>query len=172
MNLSENNEYVEVYSLDEFGNRVNTGKLAKRGKPVGENLYVIGVNNWIVNSNHEVLVQKRSKYKKNNPSKWSSTNGLREPKEASVETIIRETREELGIEIKKEDITFIDSRVADDSLIVDIFVTHTDVDISKIKLQEEEVEEIRFVSEEELLKLDISTTCQYIKEISNKIFNN
>lgn len=168
--LKENEEYVEVYTLNEDGTRNNTGNLIKRGKPAGKGFYVIGVNNWIINSQGKVLVQKRSRYKKNNPSKWSSTNGLREPNEESINTIIRETKEELGIEIKPENISFVTSRVAGESLIVDIFVTKTDIDINEIKIQEEEVEEIKFVTLEELLKLDISTTCQYVKEIAELIF--
>lgn len=171
MELKENNEYVETFSLNELGGRINTGKLVKRGTSAGEGLYVIGVNNWIINSDGKILVQKRSKFKKNNPSKWSSTNGLREPKEESIDTAIRETKEELGIDIKKENMKFITSRVAGENLIVDIFVTHTDIDITKIKIQEEEVEEIRFVSKSKLLDLDISTTCEYIKEIADKIFD-
>lgn len=54
--LRENNEYVEVYILNENGSRINTGNLAKRGNPVGDGFYVIGVNNWIINSDGKVLV--------------------------------------------------------------------------------------------------------------------
>lgn len=43
--LKENNEYVEVFLLDQNDERQNTGKIAKRGKLVGEGFYVIGVNN-------------------------------------------------------------------------------------------------------------------------------
>jgi len=168
--LKENNEYVEVYTLNENGSRVKTGNLAKRGNPVGDGFYVIGVNNWIINSDGKVLVQKRSRYKKNNPGKWSSTNGLREPNEESINTIIRETKEELGIEINSENISFVDSRVAGESLIVDIFVSRADIDINQITIQAEEVEEVRFVSLDELLELDVSTTCQYIKELATLIF--
>jgi len=71
----------------------------------------------------------------------------------------------------RENMKFITSRIAGENLIVDIFVTHTDIDITKIKIQEEEVEEIRFVSKSELLDLDISTTCEYVKEIADKIFD-
>ncbi len=39
-----------------------------------------------------------------------------------------------------------------------------DVKIEDIKIQEEEVEEIRFVSPEDLVLMDLSTTCEYIKD--------
>ncbi len=166
--LQENNEYVEVYKLDENGNRIKTKDTAKRGKTVGNGLYVIGVNNWIVNSKGNFLVQKRSMLKRNNPGKWSSTNGLRSIGEESIETCIRETKEELGIDISKCNINFVGSKIAGESLIVDIFLTKLDIDIEDITIQKEEVDEIRWVSSEELLKLDISTTCQYIKQNINE----
>lgn len=162
--LKENNEYVEVFLLDQNDERQNTGKIAKRGKLVGEGFYVIGVNNQIINSKGEILVQKRSRLKSNNPLKWSSTNGLREIGENSVDAVIRESSEELGIEIDKDKVKFVDSRIAGDSLIVDIFFTLMDVKIEDIKIQEEEVEEIRFVSLEDLVLMDLSTTCEYIKD--------
>jgi len=61
-------------------------------------------------------------------------------------------------------VKFVDSRIAGDSLIVDIFFTLMDVKIEDIKIQEEEVEEIRFVSPEDLVLMDLSTTCEYIKD--------
>ena len=169
--LQENNEYVEVYKLDENGNRQKTENTVKRGKNVENGLYVIGVNNWIVNSKGEFLVQKRSKLKRNNPGKWSSTNGLRAMGEESIKTCIRETKEELGIDISNCNINFIDSKIAGESLIVDIFLTKLDVDLNDITIQKEEVDEIKWVSKEELLKLDISTTCQYIKKDINQFLS-
>lgn len=166
--LQENNEYVEVYRLDENGNRYKTEEIAKRGKNVENGSYVIGVNNWIVNSKGEFLVQKRSMQKRNNPGKWSSTNGLRAIGEESIETCMRETNEELGIDSSNCDINFIYSKIAGESLMVDIFLTKLDVDLNNITIQKEEVDEIKWVSKEELLKLDISTTCQYIKKDIDK----
>lgn len=170
--LQENNEYVEVYRLNNAGNREKTGDTVKRGTPVEKGLYVIGVNNWIINSNGEFLVQKRSKLKRNNPGKWSSTNGLRAIGEKSIETCIRETKEELGIDIPIDSIKYVDSKIAGESLIVDIFVTKMDVNIEEIVIQKEEVDEIKWVLLDELVKMDISTTCKYIKSDISSVINN
>lgn len=164
-------EQMELFEIGPSGQRVSTGNFIKRGTAAEKGLYVVGVNNWIINSEGKILVQKRSRYKKNNPSKWSSTNGLIIPGEKNIDTVIRETKEELGITLDKNKIIFIESRIADENLIVDIFISFADIDISKIKLQKEEVEEFRLVSKEELLELDISTTCQYIKEKGNSVFD-
>ena len=163
-------EMMEVFTLGKDGNRVSTGQFVERGTQVSEGYYVVGVNNWIVTSGGKILVQKRANTKKDNPGKWSSTNGLKIPGEKSIDTVIRETREELGINIEPNNINFLGSRVAGKNLIVDVFISKIDIDISKIEIQEEEVEEIRVVTREELLDLDFSTTCQYVKEIINLLF--
>ena len=56
-----------------------------------------------------------------------------------------------------------DNHIAGSHLVVDIFVTLANPET--ITIQETEVEQIKFVSPEELLKLDISTTCSYIREL-------
>lgn len=169
--LEENNEYIEVYIFEKDGNRKKLPEIAKRETNVGEGKFVIGVNNWIVNSQGEFLVQKRSRNKRNNPNKWSSTNGLRKIGEDSIDTCIRETQEELGVNVSNTKIKFMGSKVAGENLIVDIFLTIINLNINDITIQTEEVEEIRWVSPEELLKLDISTTCSYIRTCI-KDFNN
>ena len=53
---------------------------------------------------------------------------------------------------------------------VDIFVTYADVKLSDIVIQESEVDKVCYVSINELLDLDISTTCSYIKKLASKIY--
>lgn len=169
--LQENNEYVEAYKFDENRKRYKTGELVKRGTQVDNGIYVIGVNNWIVNSKGEFLVQKRSMAKRNNPGKWSSTNGLRSIGEESLETCIRETKEELGIDISKNKIIPMGTKIVSESLMVDIFLTIANVNLEDITIQKEEVDEIKYVSKEDLLNMEISTTCQYIKTSLNDFLN-
>lgn len=166
-------EKVKVYRLIN-GERVETGKLYERDsvwEEGEEDFYIVGVNNWIVNSEGKFLVQRRALTKKNNPGKWSSTNGLIQFGENNYETVLRETNEELGIRISKEQIFLVrDNHIVGDHLLVDIFVTYADVNLKDIIIQESEVDKICFVSLDELLSLDISTTCSYIKELAPKIY--
>ena len=51
-----------------------------------------------------MVLQRRSLTKKNNPGKYSSTNGLIQLNETNIDTVIRETKEELGVNIDKDKI--------------------------------------------------------------------
>ena len=44
-----------------------------------------------------------------------------------------------------------------------------DVDINDIVVDKKEVNEVSFVSLEDLMDLDISTTCSYIRELAPKL---
>ena len=80
------------------------------------------------------------------------------------------TKEELDIDINPNQIYLIkENHVVNNHLLVDIFITILDVDISKVKIQEGEVDEICFVSLKELSHLDISSTCSYIKTGSSYV---
>ena len=156
------------------GKRIETGKTYRRDsewEPEDNDCYIVGVNNWIVNSKGEFLVQRRAITKKNNPGKWSSTNGLIQLEESNIETVQRETKEELGIEIKPEQIRLIkENHIVGNHLVVDIFATYVDVNLEDVTIQESEVDKVCFVSLNELLKLDVSTTCSYIGEMAPIIY--
>lgn len=75
------------------------------------------------------------------------------------QAIIREAKEELGIEIDDKDIRYLVGSTSE-NIQGDIINRHynecyliiKDIDISDIKLQEEEVSEVKYFSKEELLK--------------------
>ena len=166
-------EEVKVYRIIN-GKRIETGKTYRRDsewEPEDKDCYIVGVNNWIVNSKGEFLVQRRAITKKNNPGKWSSTNGLIQLGESNIETVQRETKEELGIEIKPEQIRLIkENHIVGNHLVVDIFATYVDVNLEDVTIQESEVDKVCFVPLNELLKLDVSTTCSYIGEMAPVIY--
>ena len=167
-------ERVKVYRL-ENNKRIDTGKTYERDSKWNEgeeDLYIVGVNNWIVNSEGKFLVQRRALTKKNNPGKWSSTNGLIQLDEENFDTVWRETYEELGVKINKDQIHLVkENHIVGNHLIVDIFVTYADVNLDDIVIQESEVDKICYVTLDELLDLDVSTTCSYIKELAPKMYD-
>ena len=168
-------EKVNVYRIID-GKRVKVDKIYIRNsswEEGEEDLYIVGVNNWIINSEGKFLVQRRSLTKRNNPGKWSSTNGLVQLGEDRFETVQRETKEELGIDIDKNQIYLVkENHIVGNHLMVDIFVTYVDVKLSDITIQESEVDKVCYVTKEELLDLDVSTTCSYIKTLASKIYEN
>lgn len=110
---------------------------------------------WIINSNNEILVQKRSKSKKNFPDLWDMPSaGHVVAGETSIEGAIRETYEELGIKTKKEDYIFVKEYIYDKFFeIAQVYLLKLDIKISDFKLQSEEVEQVKWLTLDEFEKL-------------------
>lgn len=164
-------EKVKKYKLEK-GERIAIGAYVRDSswREDEDNCYIVGINNWIINSEGQFLVQRRALTKKNNPGKWSSTNGLIQLEESGIETVQRETEEELGIKIDpKQVFLYKKNQIAGNHLLVDIYVSYLDINLSDIVVQESEVDKISLVSLDELLSLDISSTCSYIKDFGHDI---
>lgn len=148
-------EYFDV--LNECGEF--TGKVETRDNCHKQGLWHRANYGFIFNKNGDVLLQKRSKTKKLWPDLWDITAGGHVlAGEFGYEALIREVKEELGIDIEQKDLLYL---VGSTSVNVkgdiinkhfnECFIINKDVDISKIKLQEEEVSEIKWFTKEEIL---------------------
>ncbi len=80
-------------------NRVKTGETHTRGHPLPKDRYHLVVHVWIKNSKGKYLISQRSKTRKVNPLKFESTAGAVLKGEDSLQAAIRETKEELGIDL-------------------------------------------------------------------------
>jgi isopentenyldiphosphate isomerase len=110
---------------------------------------------WFVNSKGEVLVQKRSMNKKIFPGLWDAgVGGHVSSGETSVEGAQKETREEIGLEIPKEEYQLIftirapKTKYFDDFIdneINDVYVVRRDLDISNLKIEKGEVDDVRLL---------------------------
>lgn len=115
---------------------------------------------FIINSKKQVLLQKRSENKKLWPNTWDITAGGHvHTGEFGFETIIRESKEELGIDLNKKDITFIGSTIStnkkDDIInnhFNEYYIANKDIDEKNLNLQSEEVSEVKWVDKEEILE--------------------
>lgn len=110
---------------------------------------------YIINSNNEILVQRRASTKKRFPNLWGmSSGGHVNSGEQIIDGAIRETEEELGIKTKKEDYNLV-SEYIDDSAweIAQLYIAHLDFNIEDTILQKEEVSEVRWFSFDEFKKL-------------------
>ena len=145
--------------LNEFGEF--TGEVATREECHKKGLWHRAVYAFIIDKNSNILLQKRSAKKKLWPNMWDVTvGGHVDAGEFGRQSLIREVKEELGIDITDDDIKYL---VGSSSINIkgDIINKHynecylitKDIDISKIKLQEEEVSEVKYFSKEEVLSM-------------------
>jgi len=137
-----------------------TGKIATREECHKKGLWHRAVYGFIIDSNNNVLLQKRSANKRLWPNLWDVTAGGHvDSGEFGRQALIREVKEELGIDINDDDIKYLvgSTSINKQGDIINkhynecYLITKT-INISDIKVQENEVSEVRFFSKDELLK--------------------
>lgn len=82
--------------------REKTGMEHIRGEEIPDGLYHLVVHVWIKNDKGQFLVSKRAADRPLHPLMWESTGGSVIKGENSIEGAIRETKEEVGIDLQKE----------------------------------------------------------------------
>jgi len=112
---------------------------------------------WIVAPDGRILLQRRSLRKENNPGLWDvSAAGHVSAGESAVDAAVRETFEELALRITANDLQFVttlrESCVLNentyyDNEFHDLFLVRRDVDITSLKLDPEEVAEVKWVDD-------------------------
>ena len=149
-------EYCDVYNKS--GDK--TGKVAVRGawhRKDGE--YLLSVHILIKNSKGEYLIQKRSDLKKSLPGIWNLTCGMVDAGEEEIDAIVREIKEELGIEVSPENAVY-GGRSVMRALFADIWLVHADFDVEDCTLQKDEVAMIKWVSGDELVSTLFKSPCK------------
>ena len=134
-------------------NRNLTGETIYKGEDIPEGRYINVVLVYIQNSEGKFLIQKRSKRKN---GLFATTGGHPKSGESSVEGILTEVKEEIGLNLKPEDLTlYFSGRSETERVFWDDYYAKIDVsDIQSLKLQEDEVESVHWFSIEEILKLN------------------
>ncbi len=148
-------EYFDV--LNENGEF--TGKIETREKCHEEGLWHRAVYAFVFNKHGEVLLQKRSKNKKLWPNLWDVTAGGHCLQgEFGKQALIREIKEELNIEIAKNEIEYLVGSTSTnikgnivDNHFNECYIITKDIEISKIQLQKDEVADIKWFTKQEIL---------------------
>ncbi len=117
----------------------------------GYYISVVGV--VIINDNNEILLQKRSRFKRANPSKWGICGGKVDLGETPLDAGVRETLEEIGVFLDKKDLKFL-SMDTNEKTHFTVYYVRKNVNINECKLQEDELEEVKYFKIEELQYLD------------------
>lgn len=112
---------------------------------------------WILAPDGRFLLQRRSLRKENNPGLWDvSAAGHVSAGESASEAAVRETFEELGLQLASEDLEFVktlpQSSILNNNTYFDnefheIFIVRRDVDVAELHLDPEEVAEVKWVSD-------------------------
>lgn len=97
----------------------------------------------------QFLMQKRSMRKKVYPGRWSVTGGAVDLGESTVDAVYRECKEELGIDVNPDKVELMMS-VKRKNVFVDIFLDKENWNINDLKLQEEEVDDVKWFERKEL----------------------
>lgn len=136
-------------------NRVKTGKTAERDKyEFKDGEYHIVVTGIILNSKYEILISNRAPWKRHG-SLWECNGGSILSGETSLEGILRELKEELGITFTKEDAIFLkevkrDKKVPD---FKDLWLFQKDILAEEITFPDGEATEAKWVTIEQFMDM-------------------
>lgn len=160
-------EIVDLYDR----NRVKLDKTHKRGKKMPKDTYRVVVHLCLFNSKGQMLIQQRQKDKKGWSNLWDLTvGGSPITGETSWEGIQREAREELGLDIDFSEIRPMITHSFPFGF-DDYYVVKMDVDLKELVLQEEEVQDAKWASRDQVLEMiDKGSFIPYTKEFIELMF--
>ena len=135
-------QYLNVYD----NNKNKLDKKIVRGDKLSNDEHILVAVIFIKNKDNKYLIQKTSLEKS---GLYSTTGGHVLYNEDSKTSIIREVKEELGIDIANDDIKYIGS-ILFGVPFGDIYYLEKDIDIDSVKLQKEEVSSVSYMTKEEI----------------------
>ncbi len=144
---------MELWDLyDEYRNKLNKDHI--RGEKIPQGEYHLVAHVWIKNSKNEYLMSKRSATKRTYPLMWECVGGSVLKAETTYDAAIRETQEEVGIDLSSIKGRFITSFVRKGIQdIVDVYEFDYDGDANLSLATTDEVENTKWMTKDEIIKL-------------------
>ena len=139
-------EMWQLYDFNEYPIEVvdrNNPKVWDKG------IFHMGADIWMINDDKKILVQKRSKYKKLEPNVWAMTGGSVIYGETPTQTIVREAKEELGIDLNPNRLQFM-TEFKTQNVWVKTFILKQNLDISQMIFSEDEVADAKWLTWNEI----------------------
>lgn len=138
-------EYWDVYDVQ--GNK--TGRVRPKGDAFAPDERHLAMELWIWNSRGEVLLQKRADTVEILPGMWALTTGRMRAGEDGLSGCLREAAEELGLALHPSEPRLVRRILREgESMLWEIYRADRDIDPASLRLQPEEVSDVRWVSPE------------------------
>lgn len=146
-------ELIQI--VDENGNF--TGQIIDKEEAHDKNLLHNEVAAFIINDKEQVLLQKRSANKRFNPNKWALCAGHVDAHESLENAILREIKEEVGIDISIDDLHQLGEReftIRDsNSHITYFYYIRSNLNEKDFIIQKEELSEVKWFDIDEVIDM-------------------
>lgn len=153
-------EYIDIID-DKTGEK--TGKSKSKPDVHKNGDWHRATHVWFINSKNEILLQHRSKEMENYPNCWDiSSAGHISSGEDAVTGALREVKEELGLDISKDELKMIgetkQQAVLNNGTYIDnefnnVYLVKKNLDIAKLIKQDEEVQALKWVPIQEFKEM-------------------
>lgn len=153
-------------------NRNKTGKTMIRGQQYKDDSYHLVVHVCIFNGEGKMLIQQRQPFKEGWPDLWDITvGGSAVSGESSEKAAEREVLEEIGYNINLKGIRP-SLTINFDNGFDDIYLVNKEIDINKLSLQYEEVQDVKWADKKEIMTMiDNKSFIPYYKSFIELLFN-
>ncbi|MBO6881758.1 NUDIX domain-containing protein [Winogradskyella sp.] len=150
-------EYIDIVTKE----GQPTGKTALKSEAHKNGWYHNTIHLWLYTKKGEILLQQRSHKKNIHPLLWDvSAAGHIDAGESFIDGALRETKEEIGLALKPENLQKIGTFLHEtsygeiqDNEFHQVFIAELKVGLNKLQPQEDEVEALKLVSFDEFKKL-------------------
>ncbi len=142
---------MELLDIVDENNNL-TGEFVDREIVHSEGLLHREVGVIVLNENNEMLLEKRTSTKKQSPNKWALCAGHIEAGDIPENAILREVKEEIGIDITQKDLEFLDVFRRDkkfnngqhNNTYIYIYIYKTNKKVEDYTIQIEELSEVKY----------------------------
>lgn len=146
-------ELIQI--VDENGNFIE--QIIDKEEAHDKNLLHNEVAAFIINDKKQVLLQKRSANKRFNPNKWALCAGHVDAYESLGDAILREIKEEVGLDISKDDLHQFGEReftIRDsNSHITYFYYIRSNLNEKDFIIQKEELSEVKWFDIDEVIDM-------------------